>query len=144
MADITGAATSLFNYFSPTRSPYYTIVLAACAGMFYACDITNRTLWLAIFIPVFAVAALSLYLSIDSANTLNKQEHEEQLRFSRSTCISVAVIALAFAGRSIALDEAGNNHILNFKLNASICCIQIGIFLVYNWALNKTGLPTAD
>jgi hypothetical protein len=83
-------------------------------------------------------------LSIDTANTLSKQEHEEQLRFSRSTCISVAVVALAFAGRAIALNGGGDNQILNFKLNVIICCIQISIFLVYNWALNRTGLPTTD
>jgi hypothetical protein len=64
-------------------------------------------------------------------------------RFSRSTSISVAVLALSFAGRAI----AGSNEsiaMLDFKINIVICCLQITLFLIYSWALNRQELSGAD
>jgi hypothetical protein len=100
--------------------------------------------WL--FGPSHLVAALTLFLSIDSRNDLTKAEHEDQLRFARSTCISVAVLALAFAGREIAgtgdaTQPLSPNEMLDFELNIVICGVQIFLFLVYNWGLNKQGSP---
>jgi hypothetical protein len=143
-----GSVSTVFTYFNPTRSPYYTIGLAACAGIFYSCDVTRGSLWPWLFVPAYLVAALTLLLSIDSRNNLTKAEHEDQLRFARSACISVAVLALTFAGRAIAGGDSNkalsSNEMLDFKLNIVTCCIQIFVFLVYNWALNKQDLPTAD
>jgi hypothetical protein len=144
-----GSVSTVFTYFNPTRSPYYTIGLAACAGIFYCSDVTRSSLWPWLFVPSYLVAALTLVLSIDSRNNLTKAEHEDQLRFSRSTCISVAVLALAFGGREIAgtgdsIQPLSPNQMLDFKLNVIICCVQIVLFLVYNWGLNKQDLQTAD
>jgi hypothetical protein len=150
MADLgLESVSTVFTYFNPTRSPYYTIGLAACAGIFYSCDVTRSSLWPWLFFPSYLVAALTLFLSIDSRNYLTKTEHEDQLRFARSTCISVAVLALAFAGREIAGTEDAKQplspvEMLNFKINIVICCVQILLFLVYNWGLNKQDLQTAD
>ena len=144
-----GSVSTVFTYFNPTRSPYYTIGLAACAGIFYSCDVTRSSLWPWLFVPSYLVAGLTLFLSIDSRNNLTKAEHEDQLRFARSTCISVAVLALAFAGREIAgtsdaTQPLSPNEVFDFKLNIVICCVQIVLFLVYNWGLNKQDLQTAD
>lgn len=142
------SASTVFTYFNPTRSPYYTIGLAACVGLYYACDV-RASLWLWLCVPAYLVAALTLFLSIDGGNNLTKAEHEDQLRFARSTCISVAVLALAFAGKQIA-GPAGSdqplspNEMLDFKINIVICCVQIVLFLVYNWGLNRQDLPIAD
>lgn len=127
------AVTSLFSYFSPTRSPYYTVGLASCVALLFACDVRTTYLWLWLAVPAYLVATLSLYLSIDSRSTLSREAHAEQLRFARSTSISVAVLALSLAGREMA-DEA---QLRNCWINVTICCIQIALFLMYNWALNK-------
>ena len=144
-----GSTSTVFTYFNPTRSPYYTIGLAACVALFYSCDVTRGPSWLGLSVPAYLVAGLTLVLSIDSGNNLTKEEHEDQLRFARSTCISVAVLALAFAGREIATggqqsQPLSPNELHNFKINVIICSIQIVLFLVYNWGLNKQGLPVAD
>jgi|HubBroStandDraft_5_1064220.scaffolds.fasta_scaffold40066_2 hypothetical protein len=144
-----GSVSTVFTYFNPTRSPYYTIGVAACIGLYYSCTVTRDSLWLWLSIPAYLVAALTLILSIDSGNNLTIEEHEDQLRFARSTCISVAVLALVFAGREIATGDQPaqpltQNEYHNFKINIIICCVQIIVFLVYNWGLNKQGLPVAD
>jgi uncharacterized membrane protein len=136
------SANTIFTYFSPAKSPYYSIGLASCVGLFYACDIPVRGMWLWVSVPVFLVTFLTLLLSIDSKNNLTEAEHAEQLRFSRSTCISVAVLALSFGGKDIA--SKGASQMFNFTVTVSICCIQIAIFLIFNWALNKRDLPTVD
>jgi len=156
------SVSTVFAYFNPTKSPYYTIGLAACIGMFYACDVpsglasanglTTESMWRWLAVPGFLVAALTIILSIDSRNTLTKEEHADQLRFARSTCISVAVVALCFGGRAIGINMAPAGQKLvcelipgtqgrNFMINVLICCTQIILFLLYSWALNKEDVP---
>jgi len=136
------SASTVFTYFNPTRSPYYTVGLATCVALFFACDVENNRLWLSLAVPAYLVAALTLFLSVDSGNNLTKEEHEDQLRFARSTSISVAVLALSFAGKDIAAPKEPN--MLNFNINLTICCVQIFLFLLFNWALNRKDLPVAD
>lgn len=83
--------STVFTYFNPTRSPYYTIGLATCISLFFACDVDKLGPWLALFVPALLVAALTLALSMDAGNNLTPEEHVDQLRFARSACISVAV-----------------------------------------------------
>jgi hypothetical protein len=134
--------STILNYFSPTKSPYYTVGLAACIALAVACDVTGSVRWLCLAIPAFLVAVLTFFLSIDSENTLSKAEHAEQLRFARSTCISVAVIALGWGGQVIATSDGAVSGI--FALNVFMCCFQISLFLLYSWALNKRDLLGAD
>ena len=68
------SASTVFTYFNPTRSPYYTIGLAACVGIYYSCDVTRGSLWLWLCVPAYLVAALTLVLSIDSGNNLTKAD----------------------------------------------------------------------
>lgn len=68
-------------------------------------------------------------------------EHEEQLRLARSTCISVAVLALGWAGEYIA--TAGGSLFI-FALNTFMCCLQVGLLLLYSCALNRRHLVGAD
>jgi hypothetical protein len=68
-------------------------------------------------------------------------EHEEQLRFARSTCISVALLALGWAGEYIA--TAGGSLFI-FALNTFMCCLQVALFLLYSCALNRRNLVGAD
>ena len=143
----TESVTSVFSYFNPTRSPYYTSGLAACIALYFACDVERNDLWLWVAIPAFMVAALTLLLSIDSGNNLTREEHAEQLRFARSTSISSAVLVLSFAGTVIARsvgDPKVPHAMFNFKVNVVICCIQIALFVLYNWALNRQDISGAD
>src|SRR5262249_13884294 len=132
--------STAFTYFNPSKSPYYTIGLAACFAITYVSDVSNMGPWLCLAVPLFLVAALTLALSLDSGNSLSAGEQAEQLRFSRSTCISVAVLALALAGR----DLADPKSLPSFTINVILCCFQITLFLVYHWALNKQDVTLAD
>lgn len=145
MAELITAesASSLFTYFNPTRSPYYTVGLSCCVALYFACDVSARNLWLWLAIPAYLVAAFALYLSIESRNHLSEAEHAEQLRFARSTSISVAVLALVFAGKEMA-DPGDPGEMRNFWINVTICCVQIGLFLLYSWLLNKTDFPKSE
>jgi hypothetical protein len=136
------SVSTILNYFSPTKSPYYTVGLAACVALALACDVTSHGQWLSLSIPAFLVAVLTFVLSLDSENTLTREEHAEQLRFARSTCISVSVIALGWGGEFIA--TSGGAVSVIFPLNVSMCCFQISLFLLYSWALNKRDLLGSD
>lgn len=137
----TESVSTILNYFSPTKSPYYTVGLAACVSLAITCDVTTHGRWLSLAIPIFLVAILAFALSLDSENCLTEAEHAEQLRFARSTCISVAVVALGWGGETIAT-SGGAGFI--FTLNACMCCLQIALFLLYSWALNRRNLLGAD
>lgn len=131
-----GAISKLFDYFNPSRSPYYSIAVASCLAISYVCDVATRGMWLTLAIPAFIVAALTFALSLDGINVLDPLDHAEQLRFARSTCISVAILALAYFGKDITDNSV---HIMPlFSLTAILCCSQIAIFLLYQWALNRT------
>jgi hypothetical protein len=141
---IPGAAegvTGLLNYFNPSKSPYYTIGIAACISLYFACDVERPGLWKWLAYPVFLVAFLTFVLALDAKNFLSKEAHAEQLRFARSTCISFAVLTLSFAGRQIAQGPANvsmnNRQTHNFWIVVIICSAQTALFLVTNWALNK-------
>lgn len=150
-----GSISTVFTYFNPTKSQYYTVAVAACIALAYSCDVTNEQQWLWLAVPSFVVAALTLWLSMDGQNTLTREEHSDQLRFARSTCISIAVLALAVGGEMISSNiPAGTGpcrlsggspscgvELLDFWGNVAICCIQICLFLIYSWALNKQDLP---
>jgi hypothetical protein len=141
---IPGAAegvTGLLNYFNPSKSPYYTIGIAACVSLYFACDVQRHGLWRCLSYPVFVVAFLTFLLALDAKNYLSKEAHAEQLRFARSTCISFAVLTLSFAGREIAngspKDPMSHLQTINFWTVVIICSVQTGLFLLTNWALNK-------
>ena len=140
IADLPTAGSTLLNYFSPTRSPYYTVAVAACFSLAWVCDTKQSAQWLCLAIPAFAVAATALWLSYDARNVLSETDHAEQLRFARSTSISAAVVSLAIAGESIA-QGAGRYFYWTF----ATCLLQIVLFVAFCWALNKEGiLPGAE
>ena len=155
-AAVVESANSLFAHFSPAKSPYYTIGLASCIALFYSCDVGDRGKWLWVATPIFLVSLLTLLLSIASKNDLSESEHAEQLRFARSTCISVAVLSLAFGARDIW--QALTTHVAgpppssvpnpsypyNFTITIWICCIQIAVFLVLCYGLNRQDLGKTD
>lgn len=150
-----GSISTVFTYFNPTKSQYYTVAVAACIALAYSCDVTDEKRWLSLAVPSFIVAALTLWLSMDSQNTLTREEHADQLRFARSTCISIAVLALSVGGEMISANIPSSGgpcrlssgsppcgvELIDFWGNVTICCIQIGLFLIYSWALNKQDLP---
>jgi len=133
---VMDATSTLFSYFSPTKSHYYIVGVAACSALFIACDVGDYNRWLWLAVPAFVVAALTFTLSLDSGNFLTKAQHEEQLRFARSTCISFAVIFLAYDGEQIATQSVRAG--LFFILNEIICLVQISTFLLLSWALNRS------
>ena len=142
---IPGAAegvSGLLNYFNPSKSPYYTIGIAACVSLYYACEVERHGLWKWLAYPVFVVAFLTFVLALDARNYLTKEAHAEQLRFARSTCISFAILTLSFAGREIARGPAGASQMTsqqatNFWIVVIICSVQTALFLLTNWAMNK-------
>ncbi len=136
-------ASSLLNYFSPTRSPYYTVAVASCVSLAWICDVKSQSQWLILAVPAFVVAGMTLWLSFDAKNTLTASEHAEQLRFARSTSISFAVLSLAFGGKHIA--DSGAAHVSYFYWTFGFCSAQIAVFLVFCWALNREGtLPGSN
>lgn len=145
---IPEAASTFFTYFNPTKSPYYTVGVAACVALFFTCDVQSSKLWLWLSVPAFLVAALAFLLSLDAKNLLTPAEHAEQLRFARSTSISFAVLSLSFAGRGVAQDSNNGKldlrHLHNFYIIVVVCCVQISLFLLYNWAMNKEESSLAD
>jgi hypothetical protein len=140
IGEIESAGSSLLNYFSPTRSPYYTVAVAACFALAWVAEVEDKGQWLYLAIPAFAVALMTLFLSFDAKNVLSEVEHAEQLRFARSTSISAAVVSLSIAGRSI---TEGNGRF--FYWTFGCCFVQVLVFVAFCWALNKEGaLPGSE
>lgn len=90
-----GYASNLFAYFSPSRSPYYAMTVAAVVGLCWIFDV-QRGAWIAAFVPICLVMLVLAALTMRTTRYLfNKFEYNDQLKFARSLAVTTALICMA-------------------------------------------------
>ena len=147
-----GVAASLMpflDYFRPTKSPYLLVVLVGVAGI-VAIDIAfqyqfdERSYWYFASIPltlVLIVLTLFTFLHQMEPNAdETERDIESQLKFSRSICISGAMLCLVAGVVKFAEDE---NNVL-FSVHFLSCVWQIGVFVVYAAARLRKEEPASS
>ncbi|WP_193368241.1 hypothetical protein [Pelagibius marinus] len=124
--------TTVFSYFSPTKSPYYAVISFGTVGLVLARNI-NETNWLIIFLPIYLTLLVSTVLSLRSRPEFTSEEYNNQLRFARSFGISSAILCLAFTGLRVeSFDDQG--ELVNrwfFWSGYLVSLLQIVVFLLY-------------
>jgi len=145
-----GYASSLFSYFSPSRSPYYamtvTCVVALCAVISF-----DNAAWVAAFIPIAIVLLFLSALTMKAGRfQFSKEEYNDQLKFARSLSVTTAIVCIVF----LVLNESnplgygpvtggpapetctGDNPcdlVLRWTITIVyfLCLVQIALFLAY-------------
>lgn len=133
------ALAPFVEYLRPARSPYLLVVifgvigLVSSAGLFHE-RFWDRTEYYFLFVPLAIVLILLTVFSfmhkVQSGANLSDEDVDEQLKFSRSICISSAILCLVFGGWRVAetlLDWV-------FYFHYFVCTIQIVVFIVYSAA----------
>ena len=128
----TSFATTVLSYFSPSKSPFYSVVAFGTIALVLSCEKIDKVDFLAVFTPIFLVLALSAFLSFKNRPDFEEGQGEEQLRFARSFSISSALLSFVLTARAV--DE----NILIFWINYIACLSQIVTFLMYTWARSQT------
>jgi cytochrome bd-type quinol oxidase subunit 2 len=103
-----GYIPTVIKYLNPAKSPFYTVMVVAtflvgaCHHLVFLATGISREQFYAFLAPIAAIMALGLYISVSvkSNYELSPEEHQEQIRFTRSFCISVALICMVWVGHT--------------------------------------------
>lgn len=129
-------ATTVFGYFSPTKSPYYAIIAAGTGALIYSREVHDLN-WVIIFVPVVGVLAVSTLLSFFSSPSFTSEEYNNQLKFARSFGISSAIICLVYAAIEIGPEASTQGESTTyentwyFMTSYAVCLMQLLLFLLY-------------
>jgi hypothetical protein len=142
IAGTLGYLPTILKYLNPARSPFYTVMVVATFLICYCHRLLvgegehiSPSQFFALAAPIVAVLALGLYVSFKADYELSPEEHKEQIRFTRSFCISVGLICIVWVGHSFPLGtvEGGMAYFS--------CLAQLLVFLVYTVLRFKTEEP---
>lgn len=133
------ALAPFVEYLRPARSPYLLVVifgiigLVSSAGLFHE-RFQDRTEYYFLFVPLAIVLILLTVFSfihkVKSGTSLSDEDVDEQLKFSRSICISSAILCLVFGCWRISATLPD----WVFYFHYFVCTVQIATFIVYSAA----------
>ena len=144
------AFAPFLEYFRPTRSPYLLVVLFGLGGLIAASwmfqsELSLRFEYFLLAIPIVVVlTVLTLFVFFHTTTAsadLTSEQIDEQLKFSRSICISTGILCLVI-GCWRAATEPLENWI--FNLHYIFCIIQIVAFVVYSAARLRYEEPSTS
>jgi hypothetical protein len=142
-----GYVPTLFSYFNPRQSPYYSMTVACIVGIGWF-FFSPHAAWIAAFVP------LALVLGVLAAGVLSSprfeftiDEYNDQLKFARGLAVTTASICIvflsynkySFLGYDSVVDPGAgggaDNHVWGWPiLFVYTCClVQIGLFLAYHF-----------
>ena len=135
---VAGGLIPFLEYFRPTKSPYLLMVLFGIIGLLVLDYLfgprnyeTFYWYWLAIPIAGVLIFVTSLMFRDKTKELESKQEDgdefEAQLKFSRSVCISTAILCLAVGG--VKLSSGRSDFMFFFHFGACVC--QLLVFLAF-------------
>lgn len=128
----TSFATTIMSYFSPSKSPFYSVIAFGTISIILSCTQIPNHLWFWISLPIFAVLSLCALLSFTDRTVFENDQGEDQLRFARSFSISSALLTFVLTARLT------NTNDIAFWANYFACVAQIIVFLLYAWARSNT------
>lgn len=131
MSGAAGVATNLFSYFSPVKSPYYTVIVVSSMCLVLAKSIGAPNFYF-IFIPITLVLLISTVLSILSAPNFTAADYNAQIIFARSSGISSAIGCLVALGLNFTPNKQ-SDLIIDWQFWVTYICgiAQILTFLFY-------------
>ncbi len=128
-------ATTVFAYFSPTKSPYYAVIAFGTGALVSTRQVVDVN-WAITFWPVVFVLAASTILSFLSRPAFTSTEYNNQLKFARSFGMSSAVLCVVWV--SITVEpyeiEAQPENMVNAWYYWVVYAMALGqmiIFLAY-------------
>lgn len=128
-------ATTVFSYFSPTKSPYYAVIAFGTGALVMTRKVPDVN-WAITFWPVVLVLAASTLLSFLSRPAFTSTEYNNQLKFARSFGISSAVLCLVWVSNSVSPHKfagppAGVENYWYYWVVYGMAIVQMVIFLAY-------------
>lgn len=121
---------TVLRYFNPSRSPFYGIIAIGVISV----DMVNSSTthsgdsrWMVVNAVLLSVIAIRVRFSLASRAQMSKQEYTDQLFFSRSICVSAALITVAYF-----FDAYKDN--VRFYVVLGLSVLQAITFLIYIWA----------
>lgn len=78
----TSFATTILSYFSPSKSPFYSVIAFGTISIILSCTQIRTDYWYWISIPIFAVLTLCTILSLTDRTVFENEQGEDQLRFA--------------------------------------------------------------
>ena len=131
--------TKFVEHLRPTRSPYILVVLFGIAGLLVASALYNAVFWEPVdFYFIFAPISLTVILytlfiflyRADVSVDMSADEMEEHFGYSRSLCISTAMICLVIGCWRASLTLPTWLFVMHY----GVCTLQILVFVVYSAA----------
>jgi len=89
-------AETVLRYFSPSRSPFYAIIAAGTISLEFAYRELEGSRWYIVASIIMIVLGIGSWFSLTDKAKMTKEEYIDQLFFSRSICVSSAVIAVTY------------------------------------------------
>lgn len=134
----TSFATTLVQYFSPTKSPFYPIVAMTVVALEWSVEVRGN--WSAIFWPLVMVLMISTTLAFLNRPDFDEREYNDQVKFARAAGVSSGVLCLTWLAVSIAPYPAQPNY--HYWTVYWCCIIQAAVLLLYTFVyFNKEVVP---
>lgn len=133
-------AQTVLRYFSPDKSPYYSIIAFGCLALTYWGG-DPSPVWFFVAFPVYAVLLMFLLFSLNDRPKMTVVEYTEQLRFARSLSISTGLLCLVYGGRELASESQFQRS--PFWIVYAACLLQVAMFAIYAYARSKKEEPPA-
>lgn len=136
-------ATTVLSYFSPTKSPFYSVTSFCAVALVL---LTNVDKFIILYLPIVAVTLICTVLSFNSTPEFTAEEYNNQIKFSRSLGISVGILCLASHGRFFEMpDEPTTADSALFWIGYIAGSAQSFLFLLYvfifhNYASKQRGV----
>lgn len=141
-------ASTVLSYFSPTKSPFYSVIAVGTTALILSGQIGNN--WNIFYYPLAILLLLTTLISIKNKPDFDLKEYNDQIKFSRAFSISAAILCFIFVGITISPSENGQNTWYFWVAYiASISQIIIFMFYIYVYAnieakpLNKNFIQLA-
>ncbi|MCW8914361.1 MAG: hypothetical protein OQK24_00745 [Magnetovibrio sp.] len=125
-------ATTVFGYFSPTKSPYYAVIVFGTVAATILMD-ANEINWIFGFVPVALTLLISSALAFRSKPDFTAKEYNDQLKFARSFGVSSALLCLALAVAMIEPEtsDGRTENRFEYLLAYGASLVHIILFLSY-------------
>lgn len=122
---------SLIGYLSPSKSPIAFVTFIGVISLLVSAALLTENRWQLVAYPIYGVLVLAVLLSFKVQTKFKKNEHNDQLRFTRSFGISGGLICLVYLGFQLAdFDQ-------EFGWGYAISLTHLCVFLLYTYAKTK-------
>ena len=119
--------TTVLSYFSPTKSPFYAVIVFSALGVIGAAKIDGN--WAIVYAPIATVLIIATFLALKTRPDLEFDEYDSQIKFARALGLSVSVLCMVYVGLTVQPDS-GNNA-WYFWLAYLIALYQMMIFALH-------------